>query len=148
MKQNQHHGLIQHLKRLEQKGTFLSVWFIVKVIFILGNYFRQMETDYNVYVCIRSQCKMYFFLWVEVKKKKFKSHCSKRKEMAMFLFNKLVSLLALFIQRQCYCFWEGRLNSQYPCPWVMSKLFMYYFRSWCTLSILTQISSEQRCKKH
>ena len=27
----------------------------------------------------------------------------------MFLFNKLDSLLALFIQRQCHCFWEGRL---------------------------------------
>ena len=27
----------------------------------------------------------------------------------MFLFNKLDSLLALFIQRQCHCFWKGRL---------------------------------------
>lgn len=39
-----------------------------------------METDYNVYVCIRSQCKMYFFLWVEVKKKSLKAIAPKGKK--------------------------------------------------------------------
>lgn len=42
-------------------------------------------------------------------KKKYKNYYSKEKEIAVFLFNKFDSLLALFIQRQCHCFWEGRV---------------------------------------
>lgn len=65
----------------------------------------------------------------------------------MFLFNKLDSLLALF-EDSVIASREGRLLSKYPCPGVMSKLFIYYFRSCVPLSILPHISSGERRKKH
>lgn len=53
---------------------------------------------------------MYFLLCVDVKKKEVKNHYSKGEEIAMFLFNKLDSLLALF-EDSVIASGEGRLSS-------------------------------------
>ena len=80
-------------------------------------------------------------------KKIYKNYYSKEEEIAVFLFNKFDSLLALFIQRQCHCFWEGRVildhlilesHPDYSRIISDSGVFYQYFHTF----------HWERCKKH
>lgn len=80
-------------------------------------------------------------------KKKYKNYYTKEKEIAMFLFNKLDSLLALFIQRQCHCFWKGRLILNHH----VLESHPDYSHIISDSDVLYQYSHtlhRERCKKH